>query len=166
MKNIDDYLKLAVIGAIIIIALSVAYYFVIFIPQKESQRTALQKEELRVSQQREQGKIDQEKQKQEQAKQALDTCLENAETDYSRWWDQACKSRGLLTSRCISLLDMTIADYAKEKGIPSNKEFTIYSDFTKEKSDCSCSLPQTAADGIEKSRQDRKDICLKQYPQK
>ena len=41
-NNIDDYLKLSVIGGIIIVAVSIAYYFVIFIPHKESQKIYLQ----------------------------------------------------------------------------------------------------------------------------
>lgn len=88
MKNkhnsIDDYLKLSVIGGIIIVVVSIAYYFVIFIPQKESQKVELQKEELRISQQREQEKTT-----------ALKNCLLQADFNATAYWNKQCKNFGV-----------------------------------------------------------------------
>lgn len=83
-NNIDDYLKLSIIGGIIIVAVSVAYYFVVFIPQKESQKVELQKEELRTSQQKEQEKTS-----------ALKDCLHQADFNANAYWNKQCKDYGI-----------------------------------------------------------------------
>jgi hypothetical protein len=126
----------------------------------------LEQTKLQEAQQTQQKIQEQAKQEQDKNKQALTDCLQSAETDYSEWWYQACKAKGLLSERCISLHGMTLADYAKEKNISADKQWTVFSDFEKEKSDCSCLLPSYNSDSIDKSRQDEKDVCFKQYPQK
>jgi len=83
-NNIDDYLKLSIIGGMAIVALSIAYYFVIFIPQKESQKVELQKEELRINQEKE-----------EKNTSALKTCLYQAELSASNYWNKSCKNFGI-----------------------------------------------------------------------
>ena len=84
--NIDDYLKLSVIGGIIIVALSVAYYFIVFIPQKESQKDELQKEELRNNQEKDQEKTS-----------SLKDCLYQADLDAHAYWNKQCKDYGIET---------------------------------------------------------------------
>lgn len=97
---------------------------------------------------------------------ALNTCIANADSDYSNQWYRECKSQGKLTDRCISLHDMTLAEYAKEKNIPDDKRFTVFPDFYKEKDECSCRLPLDNADRITESLEKSKAECFKKYPQK
>lgn len=102
----------------------------------------------------------------QQAEQALNTCLADADTSYSNQWYRECKSQGKLTNRCISLHDMTFDEYAKEKNIPDGLSFAAFKDFLKEKDDCSCRLPLDNADRINKILQNDKDECFKRYSQK
>ena len=88
MKNkhndIDNYLKLSIIGGMIVIALSVAYYFVVFIPQKQAQQVELQKEELNTVQQREREKTT-----------SLKNCLLQADFGATAYWNKQCKDYGV-----------------------------------------------------------------------
>ena len=117
-------------------------------------------------------KIEQEKQEQlkeqqanEEAKRALNTCLANAGESYSNQWFRECKSQGKLTSRCISIHDMTFDEYAKQNNTPQDKRLAM-TDFFKEQSECSCRLLLDNVDRINKTLQDDKDECFKKYPQK
>jgi len=155
----DNWFQVIIALAIILVAISVFYYFVIFIPQKEQARIDQQKQEQLAKDQKEQ-------EAKQQAEQALNTCLADASTSYSDQWYRECKSQGKLTNRCIALHDMTLEEYAKEKNITADKQFTVWGDFYKEKNGCSCRLPLDNADRINKSLQDDKDECFKKYPQK
>lgn len=129
-----------------------------------------------------------------EAEQALSACIADAEESYSNHWFRECKSQGKLTSRCISLHDMTLEEYEKEKNTPDDKKFTAEeikrrqdyardvlkwsedeiqratsvemakTDYYKEKDECSCSLPLDNADRINKALQDDKDECFRKYP--
>jgi len=110
-------------------------------------------------------KIEQEK----QAEQALNICIANAEENYRNQWYGECKGQGKLTNRCISLHNMTLEEYIKEKNIPDNDDYKradAIIDFYKERDECSCRLPLDNADRINKTLQDNKDECFKKYPQK
>lgn len=125
-----------------------------------------------------QAKIEQEKQDQltkelkeqrakEETEQALNACLADADTSYSNQWYRECKSRGELTSKCISLKEMTFDEYVKQNNIPTGKErLDALIDFYKKRDECSCRLPLDNADRINKSLQNNKDECFKKYPQK
>lgn len=116
--------------------------------------------------QEEKAKADQVKQAQEQAKQGLTTCLATAETTYSDNWYSECKSEGKLTDRCISLHDMTYDEYAKQNNISKSDLLKGIDAFYKEKADCSCRLLLDNADRINKTLEDNKADCFRQYPQK
>ena len=129
-----------------------------------------------------------------EAEQVLNTCLANANESYSNNWFRVCKSQGRLTRRCISLHDMTLEEYEKEKNTPDDKKLTAEdikrrqdyardvlgwsedeiqrgtsvemakTDFYKEKDECFCGLPLDNADRINKVLQDDKDECFRKYP--
>lgn len=61
-----------------------------------------------------------EKKAKEEAEQALDACMAEAEEQYSDAWYRECKSRGKLTSRCISLKEMTFEEYSDENPPPAD----------------------------------------------
>ncbi|OGK46200.1 hypothetical protein A3B46_03270 [Candidatus Roizmanbacteria bacterium RIFCSPLOWO2_01_FULL_39_19] len=70
--------------AMLIITLSTAYYFVIFLPQKEWTKIDLQKKEQQATD------------RQKVANRAyLNICLSGADSAYSEHWDSECKVRGL-----------------------------------------------------------------------
>jgi len=158
------------IGAsLLIVSLSVAYYFVIYLPKKENAVIELQKQEQLKKEQKEQADVD----KKSETKQLLDSCLKSAEINYTYNWNQTCKSRGLLSQSCIDLLDMDILEYYKQQNISStlssneatNARLKAIDEFDKKKRDCSCMLPATASESIEKYRVNSKDECFKKYPQ-
>lgn len=74
--------------SMLIVALSLGYYFVIFLPQKESQRL-LREESIRKQE------VNEAKERQRQ----LNFCLTAAEFSKDNFWDRECESRGL-TENC------------------------------------------------------------------
>jgi hypothetical protein len=98
-NKVNDYLKLSIIGAIIVIALSVAYYFVIFIPQRETQKIELQKEQLRIEQQKTDNKTS-----------ALKDCLDQAEVYARNFWTRTCKDYGVNNREADCNLPMYLSD--------------------------------------------------------
>ena len=115
----------------------------------------------------------------EQAEQALNICIANAETNYFSQWYKECEAQNRLTNRCISLKGMSFSEYSDknpppvdllQKGLysPELKEFIIQQEIAlyKEQAECSCRLPQDNADIINKQLQNDKDECFKKYPQK
>lgn len=68
----------------LIVAFSIGYYFVIFLPQKEQARIQQEKEKKTAIEEKEASK-----------KLLLSYCLEDADKTYSYNWDKACKTRGL-----------------------------------------------------------------------
>ena len=66
--------------AALIVALSIGYYFVIYLPQKDR----LKEESIKQSQQQA-----------EANKMLLNRCLVSAETRGSEFWDSECESQGL-----------------------------------------------------------------------
>lgn len=160
------------------------------------QKSIERQQQIKIEQEK-QEQLDKELKKQEvktKADQALNTCLADADESYSNYWHKVCKSQGRLTKRCISLHDMTLEEYEKEKNTPDDKKLTAEeikrrqdyardvlkwsedeiqratsvemakTDYYKEKDECSCSLPLDNADRINKALQDDKDECFRKYP--
>lgn len=163
MKKIETKYIVAIIISIILGASILGYGYLDYRYKKE----ALE-QQIRTT---EQARIEKENKEQAEsrsntAKQVqLQDCLDETESNYSNQWYRECKSQGKLTSRCISLHEMTLEEYAKEKNIPDDKQFTVFSDFYKEKDECSCRLLLDNADRIEEGRKNDKAECFKKYPQ-
>ena len=138
----------------LVISLSVAYYFVIFIPKKESAKIELQKQEQLKKEQKEQEVVE----KGTETKQLLESCLKEANISSSNFWNSECKIKGLLSQSCIDFLD---------KGIEVYYDENISSDeIIKKKKECNCLLPKYNADRVDQHNKDLKDECFKKYPQK
>lgn len=101
----------------------------------------------------------------ERVRQALDTCIADAEERSSNFWNRECKAKGLLTTKCISLNEITFDEYVKQNNISQDKTSSAIEDFYKEKSECSCLLPQYNADRIDESLKRDKDECFRKYPE-
>ena len=109
-------------------------------------------------------KIEQEKQTKEQAGQALDTCIANAEENYSYQWEWNCKR----TFECESLNEITFDEYIKQNNIPpddSEKVTRALFDWAEEGPGCSCNLSPDRADKLNNSLRDDKNECFKRYQQ-
>ncbi|OGD09446.1 hypothetical protein A2397_02025 [Candidatus Amesbacteria bacterium RIFOXYB1_FULL_44_23] len=169
---VDNAVKLSILA----IALSVAYYFVFFLPNKQNQELELKRQQYQdqiVAQQkedeREQQKIlDVQKQAAEN-RSLLDKCLENAEDSYHLNWRNSCRTRGLMPSGCEEeSINLEFSDYQKQHNLPTS---TIegWDDYWKvysaKKDKCTCSLPTYNADDITETEKNSKDECFKRYPQ-
>lgn len=165
-KIIKKLNKLSLPTVILIASLVIGGFY--YASEVNKQKSIERQQQIKLEQEK-QEQLNKELKGQEaktKAEQALNTCLANAEEDYSNQWYGECKTRGLLTSRCISLNEMTFDEYAKQNNIPEDKRSDAITDFYKEKYECSCSLPLNNKDRIDESLQRDKDECFKRYPQK
>jgi len=150
--NLDVITRLTILGSILLIAFSVFYYLVIYIPGKEKQRIEQQKHE------------EQQKKKAEESKRfQLDTCLSEAEGQYTRDWNNECKSQGRLSVSCEKLLDMTYNEYKEENNISNEASLAKLTEFFDKRSDCSCRLPLDNSDRINGWKKDAKAECYRRY---
>ncbi len=83
----DNWFKLGILVVLIIIALSTAYYFVIFIPNNENAKIEQKNREAEQ-------KILLEEKQQADIKNSLAECLDSAETNYVNDWNNACETVG------------------------------------------------------------------------
>ena len=143
----------------LIIALSVAYYFVIFLPQKEKQK--LEQEKLRITQ--EQHNAAQKEEEAKSQKESLDSCLLDAEIGYSKNWNKECRSQELMSAACVELTEMTIIDYTEKNKIDLDKSPDALKEFMKKQADCSCRLPLENSDRIDKRREEEKEVCYRRF---
>ena len=181
----DKLAKAVLILSLLLVALSVFYYYVIFLPQKEEARLEQQRQEQLAEELKEL----KEQEAKEEAERNLNECLSDAESEYHNQWYRECKGQDKLTNRCISLHEMTFEEYSKKNNIPENlsreqfealsrderveafieiseKQLQAFFDFNKEKDECSCHLPTATANDIGDYRDGLKDECFKKYPQK
>ncbi|MDY0015965.1 MAG: zinc ribbon domain-containing protein [Bacteroidales bacterium] len=152
--NMDKIIKGSLAISFMIIALSVAYYFVIFIPHKENQIIEQQK----IAQQLKEQKEEEEKNKAEEEKKnkatMLNVCLSLAQDNYSAVWASNCKSNASKISTGIANCRESSLSDSDCRSIWGNPD-----------SSSDCSLPLDLAKSIEDSLNKRKDECFKKYPQ-
>lgn len=89
--NLDKFTKITLIFSVLLVASSVSYYFVIFLPEKEEAKLELQKDKLRAEEQ-EKTRLQLEK---EENKEKLETCLSSVQKIYEARWDESCYDLGL-----------------------------------------------------------------------
>lgn len=151
-NSIDKITRLGLVGALLLVAFSIFYYLVIYIPGKESQKVEAQKLETELAEQAEYDK-----------KIELETCITNAEVSYSNNWNAECKSQGKLSASCIKLLDTNYEEYRKENNISKEDSLVKLTEYFKEREECSCRLPSYNSDRIEGWRKEAKDECYRKY---
>lgn len=123
MKN---FLNLIGIAAIII-ALSIGYYFIIYLPQKDQAELAIQKQiQLDKSSLQQQEQIELAAQKEKQ-KSDLQKCLLEADIDGNNFWNDNCKNFGIdkKTEGCLLPKD-TAERVEKSTTDAKNVCFKIY----------------------------------------
>ena len=138
--------------SLLIASLSIAYYYVYYIPQKDRQKIEQQKFEM------------EQKRKDEQAKQqSLQSCLDEADTTYHDTWTNMCKKQGRLSDECIELLDMKFDEYAEKNSIPQDKRLQAIDEFYDKRDECSCLLPHANAETISGYRTEASEECFRKF---
>ncbi len=121
----------------------------------------------------------------EDAEQALNSCIANAEENYSDRWYKECKAQGKLTSKCIDVKELSYDEYLKKYGLtseeyvkqrsltpkdpndPKSVRISATVDyFFKRPDECSCRLLVSTADRFNEGLEKDKAECFKRYPQK
>ena len=105
MKKIN-FVQAIFAVAFLIIALSIGYYFVIYIPQKD--KNALEQKKLEQSTKNSEV---------QQNKISLANCLSNAEVSYTAYWNSECKTRGLKDNCSLPIVNLNII----QKNLTDNK---------------------------------------------
>jgi len=165
-KIIEKVNKLSLPAVILIASIILGGFY--YASQVNKQKSIEKQQQIEIKQKR-QEQLDKElkeKQAKEEAGRALNACIADAEEIYSNQWFRECKSRGLLTNKCISLKEMTFDEYAEQNNIPQDKRIEAMLDFYKQRDECSCRLPTSIADKFGEYRDKLKDECFKKYPQK
>jgi len=157
----DKLNKLSLPIVILIASLVIGGFY--YASEVNKQKSIERQQQIKIEQEKQDKLAEQEAK--DEAKQALDTCIADAEKSYSDNWFRECKSQGLLTDRCIDLNDMTFDEYAEQNNIPQDKKFEAIDDFYKEKGDCSCRLILANADRLNEGLEKDKEVCFKKYPQ-
>lgn len=165
-KIVEKFNKLSLPAVILIASIILGGFY--YASQVNKQKSIERQQYIKIEQEK-QEQLDKELKEQqikEEVEQALNTCISDANENYSNQWYTECKSQGKITNKCVSLKKMSFDEYIKQKNIPKDKSFDAIFDFAKEKEECSCSLPLDLADRVNKSLQNGKDECFKKYPQK
>lgn len=168
-----DYRKIIALS-FLIVALSIGYYFVIYIPQKDQEELNLQKQQYDLQQQQIQQQADLQKQKLQQAqeqesnnKQDLNTCLDQASDSYNVEWRTDCRDRDLLPTGCDEAdINLSLTDFQKQYKMSGENSLNAWLKYTDQKINvCTCELPMSVASAVNNDLQQAKDTCFKQYPQ-
>lgn len=155
--------------SLLIIAFSIAYYLIIFLPKAESEKLSQQttnsiRKELKEMQ------LQQDKDQEEKDKKSnLDYCLSSAAITNGTSWREECKALGLLSQECTDLINMSLEDYFKKNGVDdfTKTDLDTWRQITdknkQELTDCNCRLPKYNAEVLNGYLKDYKDECFKKY---
>jgi len=187
MDKIMEKLNKLSLPAVILIASIILGGFY-FGSQVNKQRSIERQQQIKIETEKQEqlDKETKEKEGKEEAEQALNTCIANAEEDYRDRWYKECKAQGKITSKCIDVKELSYDEYLKKYELTS-EEYVEQRDLTptdpndsksvrlsatfdyifKRPSECSCRLTiSTYADRFNEALADDKAECLKRYPQK
>lgn len=122
----DKTFKAIASVSLIVVTLSVAYYFVVFLPKKEQMRIEQQKQEQEAKDLKEEQAKEEADTKRMEAEDNLNSCLDDADTNYSTNWDNECAGKG----------------EKKDCGLPSYKSERLDKTFQTDKENCFKQYPQ------------------------
>lgn len=83
--------------SVLIIAFSAAYYFVIFLPNKEKANQEIEREKIQIElqkQEKERKGAEEESKKETQKRMLLQSCLKKAADNFTENWNDACEQLG------------------------------------------------------------------------
>ncbi len=113
--HLDKAMKISIIAGALIVALSLAYYLVIFLPKKEATRIDQQKQDQEQQQQAKADAIKKVEDEKIANRKSLNLCLSMADISYSSFWDSECKGQGLRP-------DCTLPEYNADRVEKSKKD--------------------------------------------
>jgi hypothetical protein len=96
---LDAILKISLAAAGVVVALTVIFYFLVYVPMRDHQAAVERDRQAQAVAQAQRDAVA--RQAKEQAdkaasvKAALDSCLAGAGADYTANWDHACQARGM-----------------------------------------------------------------------
>lgn len=147
---LDAIMKASIIVAVAIGSASIAYHYLIYVPNRDSIIDA----DRRAS--------DNEKRKQELLRdlekdarsKTYNTCLANADTNYRKNWNVNCK---IISDRQKNEIDRCIKIATAAQRSPNECQAKE----TKPETDCT--LPTALADGVNKDLNEAQDRCLREF---
>jgi len=186
MDKIMEKLNKLSLPVVILIASIVIGGFV-YASQVSKQRSIERQQQIKIEQERQDQLTTElkEQQAKEEAEQALNTCIANADSNYSDRWRRECKAQGKLTNKCIDVNELSFDDYLKKYGLtaeqyakernltptnpddPASVRTSARLDYIfKRPDECSCRLLVSTADRFDEDLEKNKAECIKRYPPK
>ena len=183
--DFDKLNKLTLPATIIIASLILGGFY--FGSQVNKQRSIERQQQIKIETEKQDQLAEELKEQQvkEEAEQALNTCIANAERNYSDRWHKECKAQGKLTNKCIDIKELSYDEYLKKYGLtseeyvkqrsltpadpndPASVRLSATLDYIfKRPDECSCRLLVSTADRFNESLEKDKAECFKRYPQK
>ena len=176
----NNKLLLPVVILITSIILGGFYYSVEVNKQKSierQQQIKIEQEQNILEQKRQEVKDKEIKEEliQQEKKEALNDCIENAEKNYHNSWYKECKRLNKLSIKCIDINELGYFEYLKkykltekeyEKQRNTTEGFGVFDYYDRQSEECSCRLPTYTADDFGDYKDKQKDECFKRYPQK
>ncbi|PIR88826.1 MAG: hypothetical protein COU09_00140 [Candidatus Harrisonbacteria bacterium CG10_big_fil_rev_8_21_14_0_10_44_23] len=184
-KILEKLNKLSLPAVILVASLILGGFF--YASQVNKQRSIERQQQIKIETEKQEqlAKELKEQEAKEEAEQALNTCIGNAEDNYSDRWHKECKAQGKLTSKCIDINELSFDEYLKKYGLtseeyvkernltPSNPDDPVsarlsasFDYILKRPSECSCRLAiDPYVNLFDKGLDDDKAECLRRYPQ-
>lgn len=148
LEKSQDYLRFAIAAAVILIGLSIAYHYVIYIPEKDREQ------QLQIQSSAQAASL-QASQKQEAAQKAAETrrnnyriCLSDALSDYHERWNASCKR----------LADA--ADKSRSQCLANGDTQQNCQSYYPPLSQSDCALPTTMSNSYDAMLKDDQKQCL------
>lgn len=111
----NKIIKVAIIVGVAIITLSIAYYCVIFLPQKEQNKLNFEREKWQAEQDGKKKAAEDAAQNATSNRLLLNLCLTSADETYSAQWEKECESRKLGKDCSLpTQIANDVGDYRKE----------------------------------------------------
>lgn len=155
LDNSQNILRLASAAAVLLVGSSVAYHYIIYIPNKDeaTRNQLLAKEDLAMKDASEKARRDETARKAKETaalfrRTAYQVCVSNAQADYSARWDASCKTHAAASARnrqnCVArgVAEATCLEW---NPVPP----------------ASCELSNALADDYGKDLDDEKDRCFR-----
>ncbi len=177
----DNWFKLSIAVAVLLVAISAGYYFIIFVPNNERSKVErAQDKETQQAQEKQAVELQQQQESQTNAI-LLQQCLANAVESYNADWKANCidvaqiteKSNSDWNKKCLSdrqtNYNNCLAEYSSILGTGVCQKYLTIGDcdtlLGAADYSADCSLPKARADSLNGQLKDSKADCYKQYPQ-
>jgi hypothetical protein len=165
----DNWFKLTIAACILVVALSIGYYFFVFVPQREQNIVNRQQEEQVAKKAAAQEAAQKEKTNQS----LLNFCLQAAEAGYTADWKANCEDVARINQNYINSCkqlnqkfynECITGDIGKYDPTWCNRYLDNSSCNTSVDYSANCSLPNARATALNDQLKDAKDECYKRFP--